>query len=304
MRQLLGKFVFAVLLCAAMIAAHAGHAMAGGSKPPPAKYPVILAHGMGGFDKLIGTVPYFYRIPGAVRDAGHTVFTSEVSSFNSIAVRGEQLLDQVEEIRAITGKSKVNIIGHSMGGLDARYVAHVLGSGKVASVTTMGTPHRGAPIADLGMLILNGDPTGITTSLLNAVAVIFGGVVTNGDLSLPQDMAVQLENLSSPFLNAWNQQFTNASGVYYQSYSGTSVFNISLDPSDALLAITSVIFGFEPNDGLVGLNSSGWGNQRNLRLNANHLDEVDQVLGSTGLFGLDARGLYKDIARDLQKRGY
>ncbi|MCB0218491.1 MAG: triacylglycerol lipase [Chrysiogenetes bacterium] len=305
MKQLLRKFALAVLLCAAIIAAHAGHAMAGGSKPPPpAKYPVVLSHGFLGFDELLGVVPYFYRIPEALRDEGHTAFTTEVSSFNSIAVRGEQLVEQIEEIRAITGKSKVNLLGHSMGGLDVRYAAHVLGATKVASVTTMGTPHRGAPGPDILVQILEGDPTGISPALLNALGTVFGGYITNGDLSLPQDATTAVINLSSPFLYQWNQEFTNVPGIYYQSYTGSSVFNISLDPLDAVMAVASVLFLFEPNDGLVGVNSAKWGNQRNMNLNANHMDEVNQLLGSTGLFGLDARGLYKDIARDLQKRGY
>ena len=38
------------------------------------------------------------------------------SPFNSNEVRGEQLAQQVEEIIAITGQSKVNLIGHSQGG--------------------------------------------------------------------------------------------------------------------------------------------------------------------------------------------
>lgn len=299
------KLLFAAVLCAAIIGAHAGHALAGGSKPPPpAKYPIVLAHGFSGFDELLGVVPYFYRIPDAMRDDGHTVFATETSSFNSIEVRGNQLIEQIEEIRAITGKSKVNLLGHSMGGLDVRYAAHVLGSNKVASVTSLATPHRGAAGADLAALILQGDPTGITPSLLNAIAAIFGGVVTNGDLSLPQDATTAVINLSSPFLHEWNKEFTNVPGIYYQSYSGSSVFNVSLDPSDALLAVASVLFGFEPNDGLVGVNSAGWGNVRNLYLNANHLDEVNHLLGSTGLFGFNARGFFKDFARDLQKRGY
>ena len=304
MDRFIRKAVLMVALIATLVA-FAGPAQAGGSKPPPpAKYPLVLGHGFLGFDAALGIIPYFWQIPEAVRQDGHTVFATEVSSFNSIAVRGEQLIDQIEEIRAITGKSKVNLLGHSMGGLDARYAAHVLGSTKIASVTTMGTPHRGAPSADLASLVLQGDFTGITPALLNALAAVFGGFVTNNNLFLPQDATAALINLSTPFLNQWNQQFTNAPGVYYQSYTGNSVLAISLDPLDALMAVTSVLFLFEPNDGLVGVNSAKWGNIRNMSLNANHMDEVNQLMGSTGLFGLNAKGLYKDIARDLQQRGY
>lgn len=289
----------------ALVLSLSGTAQAGGSKPPPVKYPVILGHGLGGFDELFGVVDYFWGIPGALRDEGHTVFITEVPSFNSIQVRGDILIDQIEEIRAITGKSKVNLIGHSMGGLDARYAAHVLGSSKIASVTTMGTPHRGAPGPDILMMVINGiDVGGLTSSIVNALADVFGGYVTNGNPNLPQDAIAAITNLTTSYLYNWNKQFTNAPGVYYQSYSGASVYSISLDPLDAVMWTLSLLFGFERNDGLVGVNSAGWGNVRNLYLDANHMDEVNQLFGSTGLLGLNAKGLYKDIVRDLQKRGY
>jgi triacylglycerol lipase len=41
----------------------------------------------------------------------------------------------------------VNLIGHSHGGLDVRYVAAVRPD-LVASVTSVGTPHKGADLAD------------------------------------------------------------------------------------------------------------------------------------------------------------
>jgi triacylglycerol lipase len=42
----------------------------------------------------------------------------------------------------------VNLICHSLGGLDARYMVSVIGSTQVASITTIGTPHQGTPLAD------------------------------------------------------------------------------------------------------------------------------------------------------------
>lgn len=67
--------------------------------------------------------------------------------FASSEQRGEALLAQIEDIVAQTGKGKVHLIGHSHGGLDVRYVAAVRPD-LVASVTTVGTPHKGAELAD------------------------------------------------------------------------------------------------------------------------------------------------------------
>ena len=293
--------LFAVLT---LVLSAQGSAQAGGSAPPPTKYPLILSHGFSGWDKLFGVLDYFYGIPSDLKGQGYKVYVSEVSSFNSIQVRGDQLLKQAENVIAITGKPKVNILGHSMGGLDARYVAHILGSAKVASVTTFATPNRGTVVADVAAIFIN-DRTGsgLSGAVINALAFIFGSALS-GSTALPQDLVAGITNLTTPFVTNWNKTFTNATGVYYQSYGGSSVYNVSLDISDAVLWTTSLLFGFEANDGLVGVNSTGWGTVRNLKLNANHLDEVNQLFGSTGLFGFDAKGFYRGWAGDLQKKGY
>ncbi len=84
------------------------------------KYPLVFNHGMAGFNR-VGTdtlgLDYWYQIlPDLARNGGN-VWATRVSPFNSTEVRGEQLAQQVEEIIAITGKPKVNLIGHSHGGL-------------------------------------------------------------------------------------------------------------------------------------------------------------------------------------------
>src|SRR5262249_46024994 len=57
----------------------------------------------------------------------------------------EELRDQV---RRWTDEP-VNIIAHSMGGLDARHLISRLGfSGRVRSLTTVATPHRGSALAE------------------------------------------------------------------------------------------------------------------------------------------------------------
>jgi hypothetical protein len=98
------------------------------------KYPVVLAPGVLGFDKLVGFVDYWYGIPSAMQDGGAKVYTTSASAFNSSEVRGEQLLSQVQNILAISGAQKVNLIGHSHGGFSARYVANILPT-RVASLT-------------------------------------------------------------------------------------------------------------------------------------------------------------------------
>jgi triacylglycerol lipase len=74
------------------------------------RYPIVLVHGLFGFDSALG-VDYFYGIPEALRRDGAKVYVAQVSAANSTEVRGEQLLAQVKNILALTGASKVNLIG-------------------------------------------------------------------------------------------------------------------------------------------------------------------------------------------------
>ena len=86
------------------------------------RYPIVLVHGLFDFD-AIGPVDYWYRIPAALRADGAQVYVTQVSAANSTEVRGGQLLRQVQQILAVTGAAKVNLIGHSYshGAPTARY---------------------------------------------------------------------------------------------------------------------------------------------------------------------------------------
>ena len=86
------------------------------------KYPMVLAPGVLGFDKLVGFVDYWYQIPSTLQSSGAKVYVTQVAALESSEVRGEQFLTQVKSILAITGAAKVNLMGHSHGGHSIRYV--------------------------------------------------------------------------------------------------------------------------------------------------------------------------------------
>jgi len=101
-------------LCIGGALALTGQAYAAtGSGYTATKYPIVLAHGMLGFDSLLG-IDYWYGIPSALRRDGAQVYVTEVSQLNTSELRGEELLAQVEEIVAISGKPKVNLVGTAM----------------------------------------------------------------------------------------------------------------------------------------------------------------------------------------------
>jgi triacylglycerol lipase len=92
---------------------------------------------------------YFPGIPEALQAAGNRVVLARLSPTAGIAERAQQLKDQIE---LACGNEPVHLIGHSMGGLDARYMVSRLGMGhRVLTLTTIGTPHRGTSFADWGL---------------------------------------------------------------------------------------------------------------------------------------------------------
>jgi triacylglycerol lipase len=119
--------------------------------PPGAhlRYPVVLVHGLAGFDEIrvFGWKrAYFRGIAQYLEHLGATVFLPRLPPLAGIPERAARLADFVNRM----GAAKVNIIAHSMGGLDARYAIAKLGiADKVASLVTIGTPHHGTPLADL-----------------------------------------------------------------------------------------------------------------------------------------------------------
>jgi triacylglycerol lipase len=277
------------------------------------KYPIVLAHGMAGFDELFGVYEYWYGIPGALRDKGATVFVTQVSQFNSTEARGEQLIDQVETIAAITGKPRVNLIGHSHGGLDVRYVAAVRPD-LVASVTSVGSPHKGADLADyLDANVQDGSFTeGVLSFFADALGTVLG--LISGSTN-PQDAIAALGSLTSGGMAAFNATYPQGvpasscgegasvvGGIRYYSWSGTGILTNFLDVSDAAMGLTSLFYG-ESNDGLVGRCSSHLGDVIRDNYYQNHLDEVNQVLGLVSIFESNPKTLFKNHANRLKNLG-
>jgi len=277
------------------------------------QYPIVLAHGMGGFDHLFGVVDYFYGVSTTLRKAGAEVYVTRVSSFNETELRGEQLLAQVEYIVAVSGAEKVNLIGHSHGGLDVRYVA-AMRPDLVASVTTVATPHGGAEIADyLRSHIVEGS---FSEEVLSFFADSLGTVLqllTGHDS--PEDAIAGVNSLTTERIAAFNALYPNGvptdycedgadevDGIRYFSWSGASPVTNLFDVSDPYFKLAS-FFSSEKNDGFVGKCSShfGWVIRDDYRMN--HGDEVNQVLGLTSWFESNPKTVFKNHATRLKNLG-
>jgi triacylglycerol lipase len=116
--------------------------------------PIVLAHGLFGFTRIgvgpITLTPYFRSIPEQMIAAGNRVLVTRVPSIASVERRAVRLGAQ---IRKAFPDEPVHLIGHSMGGLDARrLLAHPAWQRRVLSLTTVGTPHLGTALADFAKL--------------------------------------------------------------------------------------------------------------------------------------------------------
>jgi triacylglycerol lipase len=278
------------------------------------KYPIVLVHGLFGFDNL-GPVEYFYGIPSALRADGARVYTVQVSAANSTEVRGEQLLTQVKQILAATGASKVNLMGHSHGGPTIRYVASVRPD-LVASVTSIGGVNKGSAVADVILGIA--PPGSLSRAVITSVADGLGTIISflSGGSSYPQKSIEAAKSLSTAGSAAFNSRHPqavptttcgegayNVNGVAYYSWSGGKTYTNVLDIADPALALTGLAFGGAKNDGLVASCATNLGRVIRNDYALNHLDEVNQTVGLTNLFETSPVTLFRQQANRLKNVG-
>jgi triacylglycerol lipase len=290
---------------------------------PP--YPIVLAHGFFGFDKFAGAdfETYFFEVKDALAKEGEVVFTPTVDPFNSSEVRGAELLAKVEQIVAETGHAKVNLVGHSQGGLDARVVAH-LRPDLVASVVTVGTPHNDSPVSDVALkLVADPNAQGVIDALVNLI-----GANLWDDVGAATSVTKALAQFSAAGIADFNAKYPDVQGVFYASVAGRSKlsfggsdckptahvafvddFQGTLDPLNPFFAVFQPIvaggFAQYPNDGLVRAKDARrgefWG-----CIPADHLDEIGQILGQDPGLGNDWRHkpFYSALVKELRQRGY
>lgn len=290
---------------------------AGTRKP----YPIVLAHGLDGF-KNIGPLEYYYGVPEVLRADGHEVFVAQVDAYNSSEVRGAQLQVFVQSVLQQTGAAKVDLICHSQGGLDCRYVASHLGA-HVAALVMIASPNRGDPVADVATQALPGPAQDAIAALLS----LFGAAIDGGMGS--QNAQAAINALSSAGAAAFSAAHPDDPRVAYYSIAGRS--SLSRGDQDCgtatpvpfiarydqyvsnlnplLAAPAGIIAGsFKPaptNDGLVTVASAKWDTFLGC-VPADHLAEIGQIGGQAPDPGnpFDHVLFYRQLANWLVERGY
>ncbi|WP_369177278.1 esterase/lipase family protein [Streptomyces mutabilis] len=114
--------------------------------PAPASPPVILLHG------FIDNRSVFLLLRRSLAQHGrHQIESLNYSPLTcDIRTAAELLGRHVEEICERTGSERVDVVGHSLGGLIARYYVQRLGGDlRVRTLVTLGTPHAGTRVVPL-----------------------------------------------------------------------------------------------------------------------------------------------------------
>ena len=266
------------------------------------KYPILMIHGVG-FRDLKWPL-YWGRIPTALAGTGAVLFYGQQDCWARIEDNAKSIKARIRQVLDETGSGKVNIIAHSKGGLEARMAASSLRmGGQIASITTIGTPHRGSKTID--KLLKAPD------SLFNIASfAVDNWIGLLGDTK-PNFYAV-CKDFSTEYAAIFNKENPDVPGVYYQSFAGVMKNPLSDINLSTANAIVKLIEG--ENDGLVSVESAKWGASFTLltgRTNrgVSHYDEIDfrrsPLSSKSGGDGIaDICDVYKAIVKDLAERGF
>jgi triacylglycerol lipase len=245
--------------------------------PVALRYPVVLVHGIVGFDEIKffrWKRGYFGGIAQHLEAMGVTVHLARLPPLASVPERAARLAEFIRSLDA----PRVNIIAHSMGGIDARYAITKMGvADKVASLVTIGTPHHGTPLAELGQI----------GPALTARALV-------KRLGLPSD---SLDWLTPGQMATFNVEIADAPNVVYASVvcragQGLRSRNPLLIASHAYIKTRA-----GTNDGLVPAWSQRWGRML-CEIQADHWAQI-------GWFSsYDARPVYAMIVEQMAREGF
>lgn len=255
------------------------------------KYPIILVHG------IVLKDFRFFRAFGAIekmlKSEGYTVYTSKTDGFGTVETNAVQLKAQITGIILNGGAEKVNIIAHSKGGLDAKYMIEFLGmEHRVASLTTLCTPHKGAQIASFILRL----PIFIKKFIafwVNLCYRIFGD-------KNPDSLTV-CNQLKAQYSKEDMLKFSDK--VYCQSYSA-SMKRIRDDFIMGIPLMFTKRLENSKTDGLVSEESSKFGEYKGAAVegSVSHSEMVDFMVKKKKRQQI--HGFYRKLCGELASRGF
>jgi triacylglycerol lipase len=240
--------------------------------------------------KNVGT---WGRIPQFLRDYGVDLYFGGTDAWGVYKTNAALLKERVDLVLRETGKERVNIIGYSTGGIDARYMIWKYNmGGRVASLTTLSTPHQGSELADL-------------VFRQKIVYTRFGRAVIGGFGKHNGDAEPAAYELGLSYTKEAMEEFNNLvlpdPRVYYLAVYST--MKNSWD--DPLFGWTRWYINRKAgvNDGIVSEKSTRWyGEMIGVGDQMSHLEIVDYRKNNT--YGADVFEIYTAILERLEQHGF
>jgi len=199
----------------------------------------------------VGFGPYSARLLRALHHV--TAINVEGLGRGSIEEMGERAVEfLLKDPIFHTLDRPVHLLGHSMGGVVARYLAHNPEVRKrISSIVTIGTPHLGLPAA-------------VPRDQGRAMKVIRRLVESNVN-----DQSSYYTHLRPDDMQEFNRRFPDVEGVFYASLLGV----VPRPKLPLTLRVVDSEYNDGPSDGLVPEASQIWGQH----LGKFHLDHLEQI---------------------------
>lgn len=279
------------------------------------QFPIVLVHGLYGFDDIFG-MDYFYQIPQVLRNGDAEVYIAEVTGTMTPEVRGEQLITQLEDFAAISGKAKFNLFGHSLGAPTIRYVAAVRPD-LVASVTSVAGVNAPTAIADWDKLELP-----LVKFIVNVMGNSLGHLIDAvSQNEFEHNIIATMHALNDEGMAAFNQSYPDGlpaaycggdatpgsegpfNGIYYYSWAGNKAATNGYDPLDILHKSTSKLIDGDDDDGMVPRCATHLGFVIKDDYPMNHLDNMNWFMALRAADAPYPPTLYRTQANRLKGLG-
>jgi triacylglycerol lipase len=248
------------------------------------RHPIVFCHGMLARSALRMQLPEelnsFVPLRQFLSERGFRVLFPRVSPTSGVVERAGQLRDQILRWT----DDPVNLVAHSMGGLDARYLVTHLGMAeRVRSLTTISTPHRGTYLADW-----------FVANYRNRIPLLLAleafGVNMDG-----------IRDCRPRACREFNARTPDVPGVQYFSYAG-SIPQGRANP--VLRRAWALLHAAEgANDGMVSVASARWGEFLGT-FPADHYAQTPDAAVPGLADHFDPLGFCLRLVEDLARRGF
>ncbi len=264
-------------------------------QPPlcPTRYPVVLLHGFGALANLMqGGVLHAEAMH--LRGRGVWAYAPHVNPYDTVEVRAEAWAERLTRVLAETGADRVNLVGFSTGGLDARWLARdPVWTDRIASLVTVSTPHRGS---DLATFVLD-RPERLRDWAI-ALMDFVGRAAYEG---APPHAEAALRELTPDATASVFPEEDLLPGAWCASYAGRAGKGTDTPMYPPLVLPNRILYGMAGlNDGIVPTDSAWWGERLGV-LDADHARQIG--LRWTPSATYDAMAFFEAHCDALRSRG-